>query len=152
MISVASCSGSSSPSSVAFLTLKKKSLDSFEMQVTFHQTTQRNISENRNKYLILNIWSQQVSSNASQRDCFSSSLHGLARNAHQRHATVTNGTRKPHERPHILFVSERLRRKHFGYHYSTSRVSRLHYSHCSGKDSRQRILAMESAQKTCEDA
>ena len=130
-------------SSVVCLTLKKKSLNSFEMQVTFHQTTQRNISEkkNRNKYLILNILSQQVSPNASQRDRFSSSLHGLARSAHQRHATVTTGTRKPHQRPHVLFVSARLRRRHFGCHYSSSRVGRMHYWHCIGKDSRWRNLS-----------
>jgi hypothetical protein len=113
MIFVTLSYGSSSPRSVVCWTLQKKSPKSFETQATVHQTTQRNTSENRNKYLILNIWSQQVSPNASQRDCFSASLHGLARSAHQRHATVTTGAWKPHFRPYVLFVNTRLRRRNF---------------------------------------
>lgn len=143
MIFVTLFSGSSSPRNVVCLTLKKKSLKSFETQATVNQTTQRNISENRNKYLILNICSQQVSTNASQRDCFSASLHGLARSAHQRHATVTTGARKPHVRPYVLFVNTRLRRRNFSWHYSASRMVRLKYpsaGNCCGTASRHYIL------------
>jgi hypothetical protein len=148
--------GSTSPRSVVCLTLKKQSLKSFETQATVNQMTQWNTSENRNKYLILNVWSQQVSPNASQRECFSASLHGLARIAHQRHATVATGARKPHVRTYVLFLNTRLRRRK---HYSASRVVRGNYPRARKLQwNRQSptdfivTLAMKSAREPCADA